>query len=176
MKIIEDIGGLFDFLKENPQLFKKPNKKYKSDMDFISQYHSTDFPYGQCFPVSQFVFYLLGGYEGNFQLNCIHKIPMQIGGRTFYTSHWFVSDKRDDGETIIDLTKKQFDGILKIEDYYKKGRKANFGFPYLKKGGKRHDKTVPCSQVINIYETYREAYGKKEPFESFYQEKLSYDK
>lgn len=174
MKIIEDIGGLFDFLKDNPQLFKKPNKKYKADMDFISNHFSTEFPYGQCFPVSQFVFYLLGGYEGNYQLNCIHKIPMEIGGKTFYTSHWFVSNKNH-GD-IIDLTKKQFDGILDIKEYYAKGRKANFGFPYLKKGEKRFETTVPCSQVLKIYELYRETYGTRESFEEFYQEKLSYEK
>lgn len=158
-KIIEDFDGMYDFFYNNQNLFKKhingeaSTNRHKDNIDNLKKIYNIEFPYGYCFPISQFIFYYLGGYNSDYQLMCINKIPIKIKELNFFTSHWFVINKTN-GD-IIDLTKKQFDKILSIKDYYIKGRRANYGFPYFNKYGKRYEKTVPCVQVIKLYEEFR---------------------
>lgn len=129
---------------------------------------STEFPFGYCFPVSQFVFYALGGYEGEYDLKCIKGMEYQVQGQDFKSTHWFVEHKETG--RIIDLTAEQFDGILDLEDYYEDARRANLGFPYYNVGDKRveFDNTVPSFEVLGLYDKYREDVEVIEGLEAFY--------
>lgn len=148
-----------NFFKDNQHLFPKHRNvntgtNHKDNIEQLKRIYKVEFPYGYCFPISQFMFYFLGGYESDYELRCIRKIPIKINNFDFFTSHWFVKHKYTN--EIIDLSKEQFDKILNIDEYYKYGRRANFGFPYFfKNGGKRYKNTVPCKQVIKLYKEFR---------------------
>ena len=92
----------------------------------------TSFPYGYCYPISQFVFYTLGGYDSDYDLRLIKEIKFEYKGKRGQTTHWFVQHKTSG--RIIDLTIEQFDRIpgLDIEDLFKDSRRANLGFPYYR--------------------------------------------
>lgn len=149
-----------NFFYDNQDLFKKhanvnTGTAHADNIAKLKEFYDIEFPYGYCFPISQFMFYYLGGYGSDYELRCIHKIPMDINGYEFFTSHWFVQNKIT-GD-IIDLSKEQFDKILDIDKYYKLSRRANFGFPYFfRNGGKRYKNTVPSKQVIKLYKEFRE--------------------
>lgn len=150
-----------NFFKDNQHLFPKHRNinKGQNHADNISELklvHNVQFPFGYCFPISQFMFYYLGGYGSDYELKCIRGIPIDIKGCEHRTTHWFVVNKLT-GE-IIDLSKEQFEKILNIDEYYKKGKKANFGFPYLKRGNKIYKNTVPSKTVLKLYKSFREIY------------------
>lgn len=153
-----------EFFYKNQQLFsKKAGNTTVAHSDVHKLLEKNDalpgFPFGKCFPISQFVFYYLGGYESNYELRCISKIPISIKGISFTTTHWYVFDKIFN--RVIDLSKEQFDGIININDYYKKGKKANFGFPYFFKSNKVYQKhACPSKEVLYLYEEFRKT-GKK---------------
>lgn len=173
LKILEDYDGLYSFFVEHEELFKKPRNgesdtnKHYYNYKMLEKNFEIEFPYGKCFPISQFLFYYLGGYESDYQLNCIRQIPIKINDYSFFTSHWYVSNKKDG--TIIDLTKIQFEKIINIEELYEKGRKANYGWPYFKKGGKRYEKVVPSRDVMKLYEEFRKV-KKSDKLEYYYKE------
>jgi len=155
----EKLDYLKDFFYNNQNLFKKhingecETNQQKSNIEKLKHTYDIEFPYGYCFPISQFIFYYLGGYKSKYNLMCITKIPIEINKIKFTTSHWFL--KNTQNNKIIDLSKEQFDKILKIEDFYNKGKRANYGFRWFFKNGKKHENVVPCRQVIKLYEEYR---------------------
>jgi len=148
-----------DFFYGNQSLFKKHRNvktgtNHSDNIKHLRTFYKVEFPYGHCFPISQFMFYYLGGYGSDYELRCIKKIPMIIKGFELFTSHWFVQNKIT-GD-IIDLSKEQFDKVIDIDKYYKYSKRANFGFPYFfRNGGKRYKNTVPSKQVINLYKEFR---------------------
>lgn len=148
-----------DFFYENQHMFNKHRNvklgtNHADNIEILKENFKIEFPYGHCFPISQFMFYYLGGYGSDYELRCINKIPMSINQYDFFTSHWFVQNKVT--SEIIDLSKEQFDKILNIDEYYKYSRRANFGFPYFfKNGGKRYKNTVPSKKVIELYKEFR---------------------
>lgn len=148
-----------NFFKDNQHLFSKHRNvntgtNHKDNILELQKIYKVEFPYGYCFPISQFMFYYLGGYGSDYELRCIHKIPININNFKFFTSHWFVQNKIT--REIIDLSKEQFDKILDIDKYCKYSRRANFGFPYFfRNGGKRYKNTVPSKQVIKLYKEFR---------------------
>ena len=119
----------------------------------------TSFPYGYCYPISQFVFYTLGGYDSDYDLRLIKEIKFEFKGKRGQTTHWFVQHKTSG--RIIDLTIEQFDRIpgLDIEELFKDSRRANLGFPYYRTKGSgkvEFDHTPPCLQTLKLYDRYRE--------------------
>tara|TARA_R110000737_G_scaffold202744_2_gene221898 strand:- start:311 stop:841 length:531 start_codon:yes stop_codon:yes gene_type:complete len=147
-----------DFFHENQSLFKKHRNvgkgtNHSDNIKHLETFYKVKFPYGHCFPISQFMFYYLGGYGSDYELRCIKKIPIVINDFEFFTSHWFVQNKIT-GE-IIDLSKEQFNKIIDIDKYYKYSSRANFGYPYFfRNRGKRYKNTVPCRQVLLLYEEF----------------------
>jgi hypothetical protein len=172
-QIKEDLNDLYIFFEKNQHLFKKTingesdSNKHKNFLEKVKIIYHIEFPYGKCFPISQFIFYFLGGYNSNYVLKCIKKIPIKLKDEVVFTSHWFVQCKKT--LTIYDLTKKQFDKILPIENYYHLGKRSNYGFKWLKKKGKIYKNVVPCSQVLILYQEYRKTI-KNETLEFFYNE------
>lgn len=149
------------FFKDNQHLFRKhrninTGQDHADNITELKLVYNVQFPFGYCFPISQFMFYYLGGYGSDYELRCIRGIPISIKGCEHMTTHWFVINKLT--AEIIDLSKEQFEKILDIDKYYHKGRKANFGFPYLKKGGKRYKNTAPSKTVLKLYEQFRKIY------------------
>lgn len=119
----------------------------------------TSYPYGYCYPISQFVFYAVGGYKSDYDLKLIKGIKFNYKGKRGQTTHWFVQHKTNGN--IIDLTATQFDRIpgLNINDLFPDARRANLGFPYYRteKSGKvEFDHTPPCLQTLTLYDRYRE--------------------
>jgi hypothetical protein len=126
------------------------------------------FPFGYCYPVSQFVFYSLGGYSSDYNLKLIKGIKFEYKGVKGQTTHWFVQHK--DNGTIIDLTDQQFDGVLDIMELYPDARNANLGFPYYTVDGKKVEfgHTVPCMQVLKLYDKYRDEVEKIPGLEKYW--------
>lgn len=115
------------------------------------------YPFGFCYPISQFMFYMLDGYEGDWDLKCAKKMGYTIGDLEATTTHWFIQHKKNN--RIIDLTASQFEGLLDVNEWYPKATRANLGFPYYNiEDGKRaeFDNTVPSLQVLKIYDKWRE--------------------
>ena len=82
-------------------------------------------------------------------------MPVKIGPYEFTTSHWFVQHKEDG--SIIDLSAEQFYGYTDIP--YELGRRANFGFPWIKdKDGVKHQlpHCAPSLQALKFYKVFRE--------------------
>jgi len=164
MKTLTEFDGLLEYFTENQHLFVKhkntrKESQHATNIDIIKDKFDIIFPYGYCFPLSNFLFYYLGGYDSNYDLKCIKGIPLNINGYDFKTSHWYVEAK--DNSHIIDLSKSQFDKIINIDDYYDEGRRAAFGFPWLKVGDMkiRFDKVIPTKQVQIMYDSYRKDIG-----------------
>jgi len=168
------------FFKKNTNLFKAHRSGQISSADTVDHSKQTkklsdkgmkvDFPYGYCYPCSQFVFYALGGYDSDWDLKLIKKINFDYKGTKGTTTHWFVQHKTNG--RIIDITKEQFDQIpgFKIEDLYPNARRANLGFPYYttKNGKKDFGHTVPCMQVLKLYDTWREEKGQIAGLEKYW--------
>tara|TARA_B110000908_G_scaffold161616_1_gene206173 strand:- start:235 stop:975 length:741 start_codon:yes stop_codon:yes gene_type:complete len=121
----------------------------------------TSFPYGYCYPISQFVFYAVGGYKSDYDLKLVKSANLKFTykGKRGQTTHWFVQHKTNG--TIIDLTASQFDRIpgINIMDKFPLAARANLGFPYYRteKSGKvEFDHTPPCLQTLKLYDRYRE--------------------
>lgn len=154
------------FFKKHTDLFKPHNTHGASPASNVNQQEqtkkmeaagiSTKWPFGYCYPCSQFVFYALGGYSSDWDLKLIKKIDIKAKDKKVgQTTHWFVQHKTDG--TIIDLTKEQFNGVLDIDSLYPTARRANLGFPFYNVAGKKKEfgHTVPCLQVLKLYDTYR---------------------
>ena len=155
-----------EFFKKNTDLFKPHNTHGASPASNVNRAEQTkkmneagiktDWPFGYCYPCSQFVFYALGGYSSDWDLKLIKKIVIKHKDKKVgQTTHWFVQHKTDG--TIIDLTKEQFDGVLDIDSMYSTAARANLGFPYYNVDGKKKEfgHTVPCMQVLKLYDKYR---------------------
>jgi hypothetical protein len=131
---------------------------------------NVEFPYGYCYPCSQFVFYTLGGYSSDYDLKLIKKINFDYKGTKGTTTHWFVQHKTNG--RIIDITKEQFDHIpgFDIEELYPEARRANLGFPYYttKNGKQEFGHTVPCMQVLKLYDKWREEKGQIKGLEKYW--------
>lgn len=169
------------WFKKNTDLFKAHNNAQISPNSGVKHGDQTkkladkgldiSFPYGYCYPVSQFVFYSLGGYDSDWDLKLIKKINFDYKGSKGLTTHWFVQHKTNG--RIIDLTREQFDQIpnFKIDDYYTKARRANLGFPYYttKKGKVEFGHTVPCMQVLKLYDKWRSEKGQIKGLEKYWQ-------
>ena len=171
------------FFNDNIDLFKKPGVGAAGDggVDHAEQKRllteagvNTEYPFGYCFQVAQFLFYAVGGYSSDYDLKCIKGMHYQVGGVDFQATHWYIQHK--DNNTIVDLTASQFDGILDINDYYSKGTRANLGFPYYNVGDKRveFDETVPSLQTLKLYSKWRED-NKEIPVLEDYYSKAKYE-
>ena len=168
-----------DFFKKHTDLFKPHNTHGASPASNVNQKEqtekmnaagiSTKWPFGYCYPCSQFVFYALGGYSSDWDLKLVKKIDIKVKDKKVgQTTHWFVQHKTDG--TIIDLTKSQFTGVLDIAELYPTARRANLGFPYYNVDGKKKDygHTVPCLQVLKLYDTYRDEVEKIPGLEKYW--------
>ena len=153
------------FFNDNVDLFKKPGvgAAGQGGVDHAEQKKllieagvNTEYPFGYCFQVAQFLFYATGGYAGPYELKCIKGMMYQVGDVDFASTHWYI--QHTENKTIVDLTASQFEGLLNINDYYDSGRNANLGFPYYNVGDKRvlFDETVPSLQTLKLYSTWRE--------------------
>ena len=153
------------FFNDNIDLFKKPGVGAAGDgsIDHAEQKRllteagiNTEYPFGYCFQVAQFLFYASGGYSGAYALKCIKGMIYQVDGVDFASTHWYIQHKGNN--TIVDLTASQFDGLLDIDKYYEKGRNANLGYPYYNVGDTRveFDETVPSLQTLKLYSKWRE--------------------
>jgi hypothetical protein len=167
------------FFKKHTDLFKPHNTHGASPASNVNQKEqtrkmeeagiSTKWPFGYCYPCSQFVFYALGGYSSDWDLKLIKKIDIKVKDKKVgQTTHWFVQHKTDG--TIIDLTKEQFTGVLDIDSLYPTARRANLGFPHYNVDGKKKEygHTVPCLQVLKLYDTYREEVEKVPGLEKYW--------
>lgn len=173
-------SGLKSWFKKNTHLFKKHNsgtlspdvglKHQDQTKKLEAKGFDSSFPFGYCYPVSQFVFYKLGGYDSDWDLKLIKGIKFKYKGTTGSTTHWFVQHKTNG--RIIDLTMEQFDQIpdFDIKELYPEARRANLGFPYYNtNGGKvEFDHTPPCMQVLKLYDHYRESQGKISGLEKYW--------
>lgn len=158
-----------EFFHKNTNLFEPHAAHHQKGTQKMKEAGvNVDFPYGYCYPCSQFVFYALDGYQGDWDLKLIKKIKLEKGGAKADTTHWFVQHKTNG--TIIDVTKEQFDGVLDIEELYPTGARANLGFPYYNVDGKKKEMghTVPCMQVLKLYDAYRKEHGKIKGLEKYW--------
>lgn len=166
-----------EFFNENLDLFKKPGGGAAGEggVDHGEQMKllnaagiSTEFPFGYCYQVAQFLFYAMGGYNGKYDLKCIKKMEYKVGGQDFASTHWYIQNKETGN--IVDLTASQFDGILDINDYYSEGKRANLGFPYYNVGDDRveFETTVPSLQSLKLYDKWREDNEKFDELEKYY--------
>jgi len=159
--IITDIDNLYYKIEKHKDLIlsiknlNRPSSSHADSYNLIKQYYNVDFPFFYCFPIAQFVFYYLGGYESNYNLKLINNIDIKCGDDYIKTTHWFVHSK--DEQLIIDLTNKQFeDKNLNINKMYVLGKKAAMGFPYFKKDYKIYNKVVPNRRVMKLYQILKE--------------------
>ena len=171
------------FFNDNIDLFKKPGVGAAGDggVDHAEQKRllteagiDTEYPFGYCFQVAQFLFYATGGYAGPYALKNIKGMHYQVGGIDFASTHWYI--QHETNNTIVDLTASQFEGLLDINDYYASGRNANLGYPYYNVGDKRveFDETVPSFQTLKLYSKWRED-NKEIPLLEDYYSKAKYE-
>lgn len=171
------------FFNANLDLFKKPGVGAAGDggvnhadqMKMLNEAGiNTEYPFGYCFQVAQFLFYATGGYSGDYALKCIKGMHYQVDGVDFASTHWYIQHK--DNNTIVDLTASQFEGLLDINDYYASGRNANLGYPYYNVGDDRveFDETVPSFQTLKLYSKWRED-NKEIPVLEDYYAKAKYE-
>ena len=179
-EVIVDNTGFekFDkFFNDNIELFKKPGAGQAGDtgVNHAEQMKllkaagvNTEYPFGYCYQVAQFLFYAMGGYNGPYDLKCIKKMQYKVDDVDFEATHWYIQHKEDG--TIVDLTASQFDGILDINDYYSEGKRANLGFPYYNVNGQRveFDNTVPSFQSLKLYSKWREDNETLKELEKYY--------
>ena len=165
------------FFNENLDLFKKPGGgaageggvNHAEQMKLLAEAGiNTEYPFGYCYQVAQFLFYAMGGYNGPYDLKCIKKMQYKVEGQDFEATHWYIQHKET--HNIVDLTASQFDGILDINDYYSEGKRANLGFPYYNVNGQRveFDNTVPSFQSLKLYSKWREDSEKLKELEKYY--------
>ena len=166
-----------EWMDNNKELFKKPGGgaageggvDHGAQMKLLAEQGiNTDYPFGYCFQIAQFVFYALGGYESDWNLMCIKGMEYQVAGQDFKSTHWYVQNNVG---RIIDLSAEQFDGILDINEYYPQGRRANLGYPYyVIQGSKKveFDNTVPSYQTLKLYSYWKEEHGELEGIEKYY--------
>ena len=116
LEILENLDDLYSFFYKNKHEFKKHSNgenttnKHADNVLHLKNVFEIEFPYGYCFPISQFIFYYLGGYNNkDINLMCIKKIPVKIIDYNFLTRQGYVLDRKN--QVIIDLTKKQGDKI-----------------------------------------------------------------
>ena len=166
-----------EFFNANIDLFKKPGGgaageggvNHADQMKLLTEAGvNTEFPFGYCYQVAQFMFYAMGGYNGDYDLKCIKKMQYKVDGVDFEATHWYIQHKETNN--IVDLTASQFDGILDINDYYSEGKRANLGFPYYNVGDDRveFDTTVPSFQTLKLYAKWKEDYEKIDELEKYY--------
>jgi len=178
-QIVDNTGfEKFDkFFNDNIELFKKPGGgaageggvNHADQMKLLKEKGvNTEYPFGYCYQVAQFLFYAMGGYNGPYDLKCIKKMQYKVEGVDFEATHWYIQHKENG--TIVDLTASQFDGILDINDYYSEGRRANLGFPYYNVNGQRveFDNTVPSFQSLKLYSKWREDNETLKELEKYY--------
>ena len=165
------------FLEENVDMMKKPGgdltaqggKDHGEEMRKLEERGiDTSYPMGYCYQVAQFLFYMLGGYESEWELKCIKKMEIPVDDITFETSHWYVQNTTNG--RIVDLTASQFDGLIDIDEWYEKGRKANLGFSWYNVGDKKveFDNTVPSLQSLKLYALWKDEHGKVDAMETYY--------
>jgi hypothetical protein len=166
-----------EFFNENIDLFKKPGGGAAGDgsVNHAEQMKKlnaagidTEYPFGYCYQVAQFMFYAMGGYTGDYDLKCIKGMDYKVGDVDFSATHWYIQHK--DTYNIVDLTASQFDDILDINDYYSQGTRANLGYPYYNVGDTRveFDNTVPSFQSLKLYSKWREDHEAIEELEKYY--------
>jgi len=166
-----------EFFNANIDLFKKPGGgaageggvDHKEQAKLLEEAGiDTEFPFGYCYQVAQFLFYAVGGYDGDYDLKCIKGMHYKVKGVDFSATHWYIQHKQDG--TIVDLTASQFDGILDINDYYSQGTRANLGFPYYNVGDKKveFDTTVPSLQSLKLYAKWKEDHKVLPGLEEYY--------
>lgn len=165
------------FINANIDLFKKPGVGAAGDsgvnhaeqMKLLNEAGiDTEFPFGYCYQVAQFLFYAMGGYNGDYDLKCIKGMQYKVNKQDFQSTHWYIQHKETNN--IVDLTASQFDGILDINDYYSEGKRANLGYPYYNVGDDRveFDTTVPSFQTLKLYAKWKEDYSEIEELEKYY--------
>ena len=165
------------FINANIDLFKKPGVGAAGDsgvnhaeqMKLLNEAGiDTEFPFGYCYQVAQFLFYAMGGYNGDYDLKCIKGMQYKVNKQDFQSTHWYIQHKETNN--IVDLTASQFDGILDINDYYSEGKRANLGYPYYNVGDDRveFDTTVPSFQTLKLYAKWKEDYEKIDELEKYY--------
>ena len=165
------------FINANIDLFKKPGVGAAGDsgvnhaeqMKLLNEAGiDTEFPFGYCYQVAQFLFYAMGGYNGDYDLKCIKGMQYKVNKQDFQSTHWYIQHKETNN--IVDLTASQFDGILDINDYYSEGKRANLGYPYYNVGDDRveFDTTVPSFQTLKLYSKWKEDYSEIEELEKYY--------
>ena len=184
-QIVDNTGfeKFAEFFNDNIDLFKKPGVgaageggvNHAEQMKLLTEAGiNTEFPFGYCYQVAQFLFYAMGGYNGDYDLKCIKGMQYKVEGQDFQATHWYIQHKETNN--IVDLTASQFDGILDINDYYASGRNANLGFPYYNVGDDRveFDETVPSFQTLKLYSKWRED-NKEIPVLEDYYAKAKYE-
>ena len=131
------------------------------------------FPYGYCYPISQFVFYTENGYKGDYDLKLIKskELKFKFKGKNGQTTHWFCQHKTSG--RIIDLTIEQFDRIddIDIKEKFPLAARANLGFPYYRTKGSgkvEFDHTPPCLQTLKLYDRYRDEVEKIPGLEKYW--------
>ena len=178
-QIVDNTGfeKFAEFFNDNIDLFKKPGGGAAGDSgvnhaDQMKKLNeagiNTEFPFGYCYQVAQFMFYAMGGYNGPYDLKCIKKMQYKVDGVDFEATHWYI--QHQETKNIVDLTAAQFDGILDINDYYSEGKRANLGFPYYNVGDDRveFETTVPSFQSLKLYDKWREDREKFDELEKYY--------
>ncbi len=178
-QIVDNTGfeKFAEFFNDNIDLFKKPGGGAAGDSgvnhaDQMKKLNAaginTEFPFGYCYQVAQFLFYAMGGYNGDYDLKCIKKMQYKVDGVDFEATHWYI--QHQETKNIVDLTAAQFDGILDINDYYSEGKRANLGFPYYNVGDDKveFETTVPSFQSLKLYDKWREDREKFDELEKYY--------
>jgi hypothetical protein len=177
-----DNTGMEDFKKfldDHQDIMKKPGGSpageggvdHGAQMKLLEEQGiDTEYPFGYCFQIAQFMFYALGGYKSEWDLMCIKGMEYKVAGHDFASTHWYVQNKETG--RIIDLSSEQFDDILDIEEYYSEGRRANLGFPYYNVEGEKveFEETVPSLMTLKLYNVWKEeGNGELEGIEPYYQ-------
>ena len=178
-QIVDNTGfeKFAEFFNDNIDLFKKPGGGAAGDggvnhADQMKKLNEagidTEFPFGYCYQVAQFMFYAMGGYNGPYDLKCIKGMDYKVGDVDFSATHWYI--QHQETKNIVDLTASQFDSILDINDYYSEGKRANLGFPYYNVGDTKveFDNTVPSFQSLKLYSKWREDREEFPELEKYY--------
>jgi len=147
---------LYTFFKENQGLFEEPkntreNSRHADIYKLLKENGKLHWTWGKCFPISLFLFYYYGGYNGPYKLMLKKNIKIVVHGHEVTTTHWFIQHK-ETGE-IVDITHEQFDGLIDMKDVYKGSTLGAFGVPFMNVGGKRikFENNVPTSMVLQLY-------------------------
>ena len=126
------------FLRASEELFSKTAKNHTRGLMLENNYE-IDYYCGRCFPVSKFVWMVLGAEDSGWSLMCI---PSGYYVNGINSTHWYVWHKKHN--IIIDLTATQF--IYGTLPDYSKGVVKDF--PHPKKG----EKSKPSKEVARLLE------------------------